>query len=420
MKYKYLLITIIVLFLAQVPIRKAIENQPERKEIINANPFNTLPPTDYLGVYLANTVLGGFKPLLVDYLWLKTEQLQKDKQYFSVLSLLTIIAKLQPHMETVWTYNAYNMLYSISNQEKDPQAKWLWTQKGLDYMKEGLSYNPDNPYLTSYLAFFYYHRIHQDRYLMEMVSKAEGKSTYLLAAQWYRKTMEIFEAKGDRGTGYLYEIMALASRYFYAFELLNDKQFDQAIAEINSFNQYIKTVVIPRAGPDYNRWTKELDAYAEIIEIIKSEKAMADDAGSLTGLDAVLSRYADLSNNYLGLEFDPIQRHIDALLSLYLKEAYNCIDRKDIDGAQKVFNILQSQAEKMIPKLDDHPSRWYFLALQQRLKDLEELMITECSDKRQVQKANLKQHYEQYIKKYSKTFGLQEEKSRLNKINGGG
>ncbi|MFA5794399.1 MAG: hypothetical protein WC980_04950 [Candidatus Brocadiia bacterium] len=411
MKIRYIIIIIVALCLLQIPVLKSIEATPERQEIIKSNPFNSLPPTDYLGTYMANTMLGGFKPLLVDYLWLKTENLQKDKQYETVLTLLTIIAKLQPHLTAVWSYNAYHMIYNMSNQEKTPEGKWLTVKNGLEYIHKGMSYNPENSSLTGYLAFFYYHRIPQDRFLMDMVAKEEGKSTYLMAAKWYYKTMELYQAKGSTGFAYDCEIMFLASRYFYAFELLDQRRFDEALSEISSFRQYIEKDLIPRSGPDYSRWTTELQGYDQIISIIKAEKALFESDGANPG--PLLDMYGNLINTHVGLEFMPIYKHIDAIFSAYLKKVYGLIDQSRPKDAQQLFLILADRFRKSTPKLDDHPSSWYFLAFNQRIAELEDILISEAKGE---PKDKIAAAYELYIKKYGKVFLTEEEKSRLAKI----
>ncbi|MFH1227679.1 MAG: hypothetical protein V1701_07230 [Planctomycetota bacterium] len=411
MKLRYIIIIAAALCFLQVPVLWRIEKLPERQEIIKSNPFDSLPPTDYLGTYLANTMLGGFKPLLVDYLWLKTESLQKDKQYETVLTLLTIIAKLQPRLATVWSYNAYHMLYNISNQAKTPEDKWLMVEKGLEYIQKGMSYNPENPSLTAYMAFFYYHRIPQDKYFMEMVEKKENKSTYLMAAKWYYKTMELIRAKGAPEVAYLYEIMSLSCRYFYAFELLDKRRFDEAVNEMSSFREYIKNDLIPRAGPDFNRWTTEMQGYSEIINIIKAEKSMfesdAPDPGS------VLDMYNNLINTYVGLEMMPINRHIGIVFSAYLKKVYGLIDQGKYTDAHQLFILLADRIGKSTPKLDGHPSRWYFLTFNQRLAELEDMLISEAKGE---PRDKIAAAYEIYIKKYGKTFSAEEEKNRLAQI----
>jgi hypothetical protein len=363
-------------------------------------------------------VLGGFKPLIVDYLWLKVENLQKDKQYSTVLTLLTIIAKLQPHLTAVWSYNAYHMLYNISNQATTPEGRWQWVERGLKYMEEGLSHNPDHPYLMSYLAFFYFHRIPQDKYLMEQVEKTMHRSTYLMAAQWYHKTMEVFQAQKADEWAYSYEIMYLASRYFYAFDLLEQRRFDEAIAEMNALREYINTILIPRAGPDYNRWTTEAAGYAELIKLFKQEKALSlSPQPDFSKLEDLLQQYHTVILVHIGLEFTPIRQHIDGLLGLYLKRMYYLIDRQEFDNAREVFRALTTQTGKFAANLDKHPLTWFVDGLQQRWKELDTIVTAECNPlppgRGGVGKEKLRSLYETYIRTYSYLFDTTEENNRV-------
>lgn len=402
------IITLAILFLGQILVKDRIEGLPERVEMQKANPLDTLPPTDYLGTYLATTLLGGFKPIIVDYLWLKSHDLQKDKQYETILTLYSIIAKLQPRFAKVWVFNSYHMVYNLSYQEATSPEKWVWIDKGIDYLKEGLQHNPDNPELMGNLAFYYYNRVPRDYYFMAQVEKKEGKNSYYVAADWYRKVQQKYIADNAPQTAELYEPMYIAARFFAAFSILRQYDYDGAIKELSALNQYINEDVIPRRTipEERARWVAEARSYQDVLQVLMAEKEAGKDRAALPG---VLRQYNRLINSHQILEFQAINPHLEFLLTHYLRDAYRLIDARRFTEAQTQIKLMIDQTEKLLPNLDSHPARWYYSALLERFKELENIINSG-------EKSEL---YAKYIKKYDEVIGfhLDIEKQRLEKLN---
>ncbi|MBI4713262.1 MAG: hypothetical protein HY762_08200 [Planctomycetes bacterium] len=419
-----IIITLALLCLLQIPVKDRIEGLPERVEMQKANPLDTLPPTDYLGTYLATTLLGGFKPIIVDYLWLKSHDLQKDKQYETILTLYSIIAKLQPRFAKVWVFNSYHMVYNLSYQEATSPEKWVWIDKGIDYLKEGLQHNPDNPELMFNLAFYYYNRVPRDYYFMAQVEKKEGRNSYYVAADWYRKVQQKYIADGAPQTAELYESMYIAARFFAAFSILRSRSptginsvpteasgrqfdYDGAIKELSALNQYINENVIPnRTIPEERaRWMAEARSYQDVLLILTAEKEAIKDRAALPG---VLQQYNRLINTHQILEFQAINPHLEFLLTHYLADAYRLIDARRYNEAQTQVKLMIDQTEKLLPKLDNHPAGWYYSALLERFKELENI----------INSGEKQDSYEKYIKKYDEVIGfhLDAEKQRLEKL----
>ncbi len=58
--------------------------------------------------------IGALRGLLVDYLWIKIQQMQRDGLFFEVMADAELITKLQPRFPQVWVFHAHNMAYNIS------------------------------------------------------------------------------------------------------------------------------------------------------------------------------------------------------------------------------------------------------------------------------------------------------------------
>ena len=110
-----------------------------------------------------NTVgmsIGALRGLLVDYLWIKIHQMQKDGLYFEVMADADLITKLQPRFPQVWVFHAHNMAYNISVATHTIEERWEWVNEGIRLLREkGLRANPDDLVLHKELAFFFMHKL---------------------------------------------------------------------------------------------------------------------------------------------------------------------------------------------------------------------------------------------------------------------
>jgi len=110
-----------------------------------------------------NTVgmsIGALRGLLVDYLWIKVQQMQQEGLFFEVMADAELITKLQPRFSQVWVFHAHNMAYNISVATHTIEERWEWVNEGIRLLREkGLRANPDDMVLHKELAFFFMHKI---------------------------------------------------------------------------------------------------------------------------------------------------------------------------------------------------------------------------------------------------------------------
>ncbi|MBI5779299.1 MAG: hypothetical protein HZA49_07575 [Planctomycetes bacterium] len=416
-KYIVLIAVIIVFIALQLFLKSYISKQPEYREIMVANPFNTLPPAEYLGTYVSTVALGGFKPLLVDYLWMKQDKLQKDRQLEEIVLLLNIIARLQPRFTEVWSFNAYHMIYNISAQENTPQARWHWVKNGIDYIKEGMLHNPDNVNLTQWLAFFYYHRIPQDPYFMQQVESSEGSDSYDVASRWYQQAINLCKKQDNEGWAELYATMYSACRFRHSFELVRKDRFDDAVREL----EYLS---------DSTREIMERERLKDLIQVVQYDKEVSkirvDSPDFVSANSSLIGQYGDIINKNVGYDFAPINARVEFILSHFVSYAYRLIDEGRYSEAVGLIKLLRQATDKIMPKLDSHPAGWYYRSLLERFEKLEGLVNAESYFRREGVKdfrtdkrsAELKSLYEEYIRKYSSRWMLGDEKKRFNNLMG--
>ncbi|MEW6026468.1 MAG: hypothetical protein AB1599_04145 [Planctomycetota bacterium] len=449
MKKKYIVLVVVVIaFVAlQLFLKSYISEQKEYREIMVSNPFNTLPPTEYLGTYVATVALGGFKPLLVDYLWMKQDKLQEDKQFEEIVLLLNIIARLQPRFTDVWSFNAYHMIYNISAQEGAPQQKWHWVRNGIDYIKEGMRHNPDNIMLTQWLALFYYHRVPQEPYFMQQVEQAEGTDSYEVASRWYQKTIELCRKENLPGYAEIYTTMYNACRFRHSFELMKKSRFDEAITELETL-----------AGS--HRDIMEIERLKDLIEVVRYDKEMSQvrlESPDFVSADgSLVEKYGEIINKHIGYDFMPINARVELIFSRFIRRVYLLTDQGNYKAASEQIRRLRILNDKISPKLDSHPFRWYYRTLSERFGQLQDLVDAECylraqgvsdfkadqrglepvwdpasgeahpegrriSELRRDRVSELKLLYEEYIRKYGSRWldakwSLAEEKGRFDRL----
>lgn len=119
-------------------------------------PLENAPPV----LVLTTVVLGGFRGLIANALWIRAMELQEQDKYFEMVQLADWITKLQPHMTTVWIVQAWNMSYNISIKFSDPPDRWLWVLRGIELLRDqALKYNPDEVLLYRELAWHFQHKM---------------------------------------------------------------------------------------------------------------------------------------------------------------------------------------------------------------------------------------------------------------------
>ncbi len=85
----------------------------QRKDAANlsaVSPFQGLRPGEFAGTVL----LGGFRNIAIDVVWLKAIRLQEDEEYYKLLAVYRTISNLQPNVPVVWDFNEYNMAFNLS------------------------------------------------------------------------------------------------------------------------------------------------------------------------------------------------------------------------------------------------------------------------------------------------------------------
>lgn len=104
--------------------------------------------------------MGPFRGLLVNFLWIRANQMKEAGKVYESLNLAKAITALQPRYEEVWVFHAWNLAYNISVTAKTPAQRWEWVKKGLRLLREkGVVYNPDSMLIHKELGWIFLHKM---------------------------------------------------------------------------------------------------------------------------------------------------------------------------------------------------------------------------------------------------------------------
>jgi hypothetical protein len=104
-------------------------------------------------------LLGGFRGIVANYLWLRAEENKRDHDWDRLKSNVDLITKLQPHFLSIWTFQGWNLAYNVSVEWDAPEDKYEWIKQGIKFVQRGVENNRRSPDLIWDTAWFYYHKL---------------------------------------------------------------------------------------------------------------------------------------------------------------------------------------------------------------------------------------------------------------------
>ncbi len=181
--YKSLLLGLTVLLIAVAGVMQSFLNRQRVEMGITARePLENAPPV----LALTTQVLGGFRGLIANALWIRAQNMQEEGKYFEMAQLADWITKLEPHFVQVWLVQAWNMAYNISVKFSDPADRWRWVRSGIELLRDdGLRFNPNETLIYRELAWFFQHKMGQN---------LDDAHVYY-KGQWAAEMMAVFGAE---------------------------------------------------------------------------------------------------------------------------------------------------------------------------------------------------------------------------------
>jgi len=96
----------------------------------------------------------GLRGVAVSMLWNKANEYKKKEDWTNLRATLDQLAKLQPYFIKFWQYQAWNLTYNVSVELDDVRDRFYYVKRGIEFLKKGIQYNRNSPYLLSELGWF--------------------------------------------------------------------------------------------------------------------------------------------------------------------------------------------------------------------------------------------------------------------------
>ena len=258
----------------------SIQTQRINEKLDLSNPFEASSFEHDISLPLPALFI--FRSLAIDYLWLRATEMQADGQYFDALHLARLICKLQPNLDSVWQFQAWNMAYNISVECPAAEQRWQWVKNGYELIRDqGLAANPGSAKLYNQISIIFqhkmgqvsddYHRYYKKRMVEEfgpLVGMSGVNEVKALAAA--PKTWDLL-IKDSAVTTFLDKLIAIEpsfNNYNDIDTLLRkeDLDADAFSEELNSFlatsyedQGFQKLSMFRRASGIRNLWKMDLD-----------------------------------------------------------------------------------------------------------------------------------------------------------------
>jgi hypothetical protein len=119
----------------------------------------TIGQVDAGSLMLKLAMIGGFRGVAANVLWMRANDLQKAHEWDKLRGTVDLITKLQPHFLTIWTFQGWNLAYNVSVEWDAPEDKYTWIKQGINFLKQGVEKNSKSPDLIWDTAWTYYHKL---------------------------------------------------------------------------------------------------------------------------------------------------------------------------------------------------------------------------------------------------------------------
>lgn len=111
-------------------------------------------------IVAVGAAIGALRGLVVDYLWIRLQQMRELGLFYDAQRLADLITKLQPRFGEVWAFHGHNLAYNLSVMASTPDERWRLVNAGLDLIRnKGIRYNPNDLILFKELAWYFAHKV---------------------------------------------------------------------------------------------------------------------------------------------------------------------------------------------------------------------------------------------------------------------
>ncbi len=375
-------IAVLIFSLVQVYVNEL----PEQRELQEATPFEQVPPDEFVMEYVGSILLGGFRAIAVDFLWLRMDRLTKEKKWEEMRLVTEAIGRLQPRMVEVYAHNGWNMAYNISNLFDAPKDKVKWIRAGLEYLEQGARKNPKNERAIFWLGYVYWHRVpraehtlapESEQKVLEIIESQDRRCAYDTAIQYMTKAQRLFDAEENNLSAYYvdkYEGLIVDSMYHIGFHGMGDcwsrpgmdqdpRRWEAAQRQLEETIRYCR-YVDNRYFPGTTFWNERIQYIQRLREVIALEEA-ADAVRRESGLEAafpitwaIASEYKALKSSKNLFRQGALERRLRDNLFRICEAAYARVEAGEPDPLKEQWEQLIHSCTTRHMKSDPYQESW--------------------------------------------------------------
>jgi hypothetical protein len=149
------LVAVAALFVAGTLLPRIVAASDDGKLRYTNVSVEGAPPIVAIGA-----AVGALRGLVVDYLWIRLQQMRELSQFYDARRLADLITKLQPRFGEVWAFHGHNLAYNLSVMTSTPEERWRLVNEGIDLVRnKGIRYNPNDLILYKELGWWFAHKV---------------------------------------------------------------------------------------------------------------------------------------------------------------------------------------------------------------------------------------------------------------------
>jgi hypothetical protein len=154
----------------------------------------------------------GLRGVAALVLWEKANDYKMKEDWPNFAATLNQIIKVQPHFISVWIHQAWNMSYNVSVEFDDYRERYRWVIKGINYLKQGIEYNKNEPRLqweTGWTISQKIGRADEHKYYRRLFKADDEfngsrplalRDNWLVGKQWFQDAITLADSIG-KGVG---------------------------------------------------------------------------------------------------------------------------------------------------------------------------------------------------------------------------
>ncbi len=159
--FQWVWILLAVVFLVAAGLFQGVVD--ETSTAADLNPPENVVAENQPGLAFLNVMPGGLRAPVVNYLWIRANDLKEEGRYYDAYQLSSLICHLQPRSPGVWYFHAWNMAWNIATAVHTPERRWHWVSNGMALLRdEAIPINPDSIYLYKELSWIFMSKIGGD------------------------------------------------------------------------------------------------------------------------------------------------------------------------------------------------------------------------------------------------------------------